>query len=51
MVARVAIVDDLSGWEEAGPSDIVKAMNEQDRGKNNQSKPLAEHKIIYQRVV
>jgi len=48
--ARAAIMDRLSEWEEAGPSDIVEAMNEhEDRGKDNQSKP--ERKIVYQRVV
>jgi hypothetical protein len=48
--ASTTIVDGLSEWEEAGPSDIVEAMNEhEDRGKDNQSKP--ERKIVYQRVV
>jgi len=43
-------MDRLGEWEEAGPSDIVEAMNEhEDRGKDNQSKP--ERKIVYQRVV
>jgi hypothetical protein len=47
---RAAIVDSLGEWEEAGPSDIVEAMNEhEDRGKDNQTKP--ERKIVHQRVV
>jgi hypothetical protein len=47
---RAAIVDGLSEWKEAGPSDIVEPMNEhEDRGKDNQTKP--EHKIVHQRVV
>jgi hypothetical protein len=41
-----AMVDDLSEWEKAGPSDIVEAMNEhEDRRKDDQSKP--ERKIVY----
>jgi hypothetical protein len=45
--ASAAIVDGLSEWQEAGPSDIVEAMNEhEDRGKENQSKP--ERKIVHQ---
>ncbi len=48
--ARAVVVDSLSQWEEAGPSDIVEAMYEhEDRGKDNQSKP--EREIVYQRVV
>jgi len=43
--ARAVIMDRLGEWEEAGPSDIVEAMNEhEDRGKDNQSKP--ERKIV-----
>jgi len=48
--ARAAIVDGLSERDEAGPSDIVEAMNEhEDRRKDDQTKP--ERKIVYQRVV
>ena len=44
--ARATMMDGLNEWEEAGPRDIVEAMNKhEDRGKDNQSR------IVRQRVV
>jgi hypothetical protein len=48
--AWAIVMNDLSERKEAGPSDVVEAMYEdEDGGNDDKSKP--EGKVVYQRVV